>query len=279
MAFVQAVSRLPPPLAGEGRGGGANPIRRLRHRDNLPAVISGLIRKSVRDPKLLRYQLLKNLWIEIKRFSSPNIVNVELAAVLDIDRALITGRVSRHCPLILAALCQTRGYRRAFEVGTYLGETTWLLAHNNPELRVFTLDLPDLETAGALQLERTDAEYFTHWDRGRRFAGTPEQDRITQLFGDSATFDFSPYAGTMDLVYIDASHSYSYVKSDSEAALAMLSPQGMIVWDDYTYYPGIFAYLNELAPQLKRPIMHILGTRLAIYDTAPTLPSPASGGG
>ena len=67
-------------------------------------------------------------------------------------------------------------------------------------------------------------------------------------------------------MYVDASHSYSYVKSDTEAALSMLSASGTIVWDDYTHYPGIYAYLNELAPTLDRPIFHVLGTRLAVHS-------------
>jgi hypothetical protein len=54
------------------------------------------------------------------------------------------------------------------------------------------------------------------------------------------------------------------VKSDTEAALMMLSPEGTIVWDDYTHYPGIYRYLNDLSPRLDRPVVHILETRLAI---------------
>ena len=46
----------------------------------------------------------------------------------------------------------------------------------------------------------------------------------------------------------------------------MLSTSGTIVWDDYTHYPGIFAYLHELAPTLERPIYHLVGTRLAVYS-------------
>jgi hypothetical protein len=70
----------------------------------------------------------------------------------------------------------------------------------------------------------------------------------------------------MDLVYIDASHSYSAVRSDTQAAFSMLSDLGMIVWDDYTYFPGVYAYLNEIAPTLDHPIFHVLGTRLAVYS-------------
>jgi hypothetical protein len=49
----------------------------------------------------------------------------------------------------------------------------------------------------------------------------------------------------------------------------MLTRFGTIVWDDYTYYSGIYAYLNELAPTLDAPIYHILGTRLAVYSRWP----------
>jgi predicted O-methyltransferase YrrM len=174
--------------------------------------------------------------------------------------------VSGHSCLILAGLCQALGCQSVFEFGTYRGDTAWVLAHNNLNARIFTLDLPDLQAANTVKLELTDPEYFGQWERGQRFLATPEASRITQLYGDSATFDFTPYEGNIDLVYVDASHSYSYVRSDTQAALKMISPLGTIVWDDYTYYPGIYAYPNELAPKLPGPIVHILGTRLAIYS-------------
>jgi Methyltransferase domain len=41
----------------------------------------------------------------------------------------------------------------------------------------------------------------------------------------------------MDLIYIGASHSYSAVKNDTEKALRMLAPSGVIVWDGY-YTPA-----------------------------------------
>jgi hypothetical protein len=188
------------------------------------------------------------------------------------DKAIVSGGVTREAigsqydAFLLAALCQVLACKTVFEIGTYHGETAWLLARNKPDVRVYTLDLPDVAAASQVKLELTDPGYFKSWNRGAKFRGTPEQDRITQLYGDSATFDFSPYRGSIDLVFIDASHSYSYVKSDTTAALEMVSEQGTIVWDDYTYYPGIFACLNELAPELDRPIVHILGTRLAIYS-------------
>ena len=238
----------------------------MRNRDILPAVIRDAIARAAADPRGARTRLLKGLWIELKRFSAPHVVNVEPVQIAGLDQVRVDGHVMRHSPLVLCGLAQLLACRSIFEIGTFRGDTSWLFAHNLPHARVFTLDLPGPESAERVRLEITDVdEYFHTWERGARFRDTPEGLRITPLVGDSATFDFSPYRGAMDLVYIDASHSYSYVRADTEAALAMLSPTGAIVWDDYTYYPGIYAYLNELAPMLDRPIYHLLGTRLAVY--------------
>jgi predicted O-methyltransferase YrrM len=212
-----------------------------------------------------RYRLLGHIWIELQRFLAPGVQNVDLAD-LRMDTTLVEGDVTRHCRLVLGAMCKLLECRNVFEIGTFLGQTTWVLAHNNPDARVFTLDLPTLESVEHLKYDATDPEYFVVWDRGARFLGTPEADRITQLFGDSATFDFSPYHGKMDLVFIDGSHSLSYVRSDTDAAMRMLSDRGTIVWDDYLYYPGIYKVVNELAPVLDRPVFHIVGTRLAVYS-------------
>jgi len=87
-------------------------------------------------------------------------------------------------------------------------------------------------------LELTDPQLFEQWERGRDFLGTPEAERIDQLFGDSAHFDFTPFFGGVDVAYIDGSHSYTYVKSDSENAFRMIGPEGTVLWDDYPHYPG-----------------------------------------
>jgi predicted O-methyltransferase YrrM len=256
-------------------------IRRVQNWNIASGVVAGAARRSLAAPRQLRSDLLKSLWIEVKRFSAPKVRNVQLSNIAGLEQISVDGPVMRHCSLVLAALGKLLGCKTIFEFGTYRGDTTWLLAHNLPEAHVYTLDLAGPEAVSGAQLELTDAgEYFGRWDRGARFRGRLEANRISQLFGDSATFDFSPYAGAIDLVYVDASHSYSYVRSDTEAALRMLSASGTIVWDDYTHYPGIWAYLNELAPTLERPIFHILGTRLAVYSrrelTSVGLPEPAS---
>jgi predicted O-methyltransferase YrrM len=271
---MRLASTLVRPLPSRSPG-----IRRVRNRDILPAVIRDALSRAAADPRGARGRLLKGLWIELKRFSAPHIVSIELSQIAGLDKVTVDGHVMRHSPLVLCALAQLLACRTIFEIGTFRGDTSWLLAHNLPRAHIFTLDLAGPESAQDVRLEITDVdEYFHTWERGARFRDTPEALRITPLIGDSATFDFLPYRGEMDLVYIDASHSYSYVKADTEAALAMLSATGTIVWDDYTYYPGIYAYLNELAPTLGRPVYHLLGTRLAVHTRGDllTVGSPAT---
>jgi hypothetical protein len=242
-------------------------VHRVHNRNILFTVAATAVRRSLADPRRLRTGLLKDLWIEFKRFGAPHVPSIELSSIRGISDVRVEGPIMRHCPLVVSALCTVLECQTVFEFGTYRGDTAWLLAHNAPMARLYTLDLTGPEAIRTTELELTDIdEYFSTWERGVRFRGTPEAARITQLSGDSATFDFSPFRGAMDLVYVDASHSYSYVRSDTEAALAMLSASGTIVWDDYTHYPGVYAYLNEIAPALDHPIVHILGTRLAVYS-------------
>lgn len=244
-------------------------VRRVTNRDIIPAVVGGTLRRLLRDPTRVRRDLLRDLWIDLKRYSASQVRNIPLERIRGIDTISVEGAVAQPERLVVCALAKLLECERLFEFGTFRGETTWLLAHNLSGARVFTLDLASADLASRAQLELTDPEYFVDWERGTRFRGTPEAARITQLVGDSAALDVRPYRGNIDLVYVDASHSYSYVRADTETALAMLTRFGTIVWDDYTFYSGIYAYLNELAPKLDAPIYHILGTRLAVYSRWP----------
>lgn len=161
---------------------------------------------------------------------------------------------------ILAALCTVRKPRRIFEIGTYDGATTLVLARNAPEAEIFTLDLPPVAaTAARIPEEIANAQEGA----GKRFAGASEADRITQLFGDSGTFDFSPWHGAVDLVLVDAGHDYDSVAADTASAVRMVSERGIIVWDDYDGgWPGVVQAVDEAG----RSVMHVAGTGFALYD-------------
>jgi predicted O-methyltransferase YrrM len=161
----------------------------------------------------------------------------------------------------IAAIAKLRQPAAIFEIGTYDGATTLLLARNAPGARVLTLDL-DRETASTATVPG-EARNARSGRVGSRFTGSAEADRIEQLYGDSRTFDFSPWHGTIDLVLIDAGHDYDCVAADTASAFRLLRPGGIVIWDDYTPgWPGVVQAVDEL----DRPIIQIASTDLAIYD-------------
>jgi hypothetical protein len=217
-----------------------------------------------------RLRLRRELWLAAKRFAGARAIQeVQLSELDGVADTVVHGYVDDFNRLVIAALCARLDCRTFFEIGTYLGRTAYSVALTNPEATIYTLDLPSREAAHTVALELTDPQLFHDWDRGRDFLRTPEAERIHQLFGDSAGFDFSEYHGRVDVAYIDGSHSYTYVKSDSENALDMIGETGTILWDDYPHYPGVYAYLNELSASLERPPVHIAGTRLVAYSRHP----------
>lgn len=173
--------------------------------------------------------------------------------------------------VVLDSFAGARQPGRIFEIGTFDGRTALNLAANAPEdARVYTLDLP-ASANPALAVHSDDLSFISRSQagaRGRRFHGTPESSRIEQLEGDSATFDYSPYLRTMDLVFVDGSHSYDYVMSDSRAALSLVAPNGLILWHDYGEWAGVTRALNELHAGDPRfsALRHISNTTLVMLE-------------
>lgn len=154
-----------------------------------------------------------------------------------------------------------------FEMGTFDGRTTVNLAANAPKAKVFTIDLPKSQVDNtALSLEQSE-RYFIEKERsGARFAAHASTHQITQLFGDTATFDFSTWYDKVDFVFVDASHAAAYVRNDTEIALKMLRKGGMIVWHDYGSWTGVTEVLNaEVRENVRlRNLVQIHPTTLAV---------------
>jgi len=151
--------------------------------------------------------------------------------------------------------------RRVFEIGTYNGATAWCLARNLGAAEVHTLDLP-VESEPTLELGVSDASNRVSFER-RAYEVLPlATGRVVQHWGDSATFDFAPWRGSIDLVYVDGAHSRQYVRADSATALDLVRDSGAVVWDDYwRRIKGVQAILDELPV----PLFRVPGTRLVVH--------------
>jgi predicted O-methyltransferase YrrM len=161
----------------------------------------------------------------------------------------------------LAAIAAVREPQNIFEIGTFDGSSTLLLARTVPTATIYTLDLPDEAIERKLvkkaQLRASES-----------FPSEPGGERITQLYGDSRVFDFSPYYDKMDLVIVDGGHLADCVIPDTENALKMVAPGGMVVWDDYVpRFPDVVAAVDDAAKRKGLFVMRLLPTELAVYDS------------
>jgi hypothetical protein len=173
---------------------------------------------------------------------------------------------------VLSALAKTR--RSLFEFGTCTGKTAYLMARNALEdATVTTLTLSeqliplykrsadDSDSAVDFALRESVFKTFLYTD-------TPVDDKVVQLFGDSKGFDESAYERSMDLIFVDGSHAYSYIRNDTEKALRMVRPGGIVLWHDYQEdepaVRDVVHFLNELSHRL--PLRRLEGTTLVAYQ-------------
>jgi predicted O-methyltransferase YrrM len=152
--------------------------------------------------------------------------------------------------LSLCLLCRALEPDVIFEIGTFVGYTSLHMALNSPEgTRIHTLDLPPADRSTTLRTTATDHKLIDQDVGPAVFDGTSAADKIERLYGDSATFDFSPWHDAVDLFFVDGAHSYEYVRADTENALRCVRSGGVIVWHDYgrLEQSGVTRWLHELA--------------------------------
>lgn len=155
----------------------------------------------------------------------------------------------------LALLCQIVKPQTIFEIGTAKGYTALHLALNSPDTaRVLTLDLPRAGTAEPSLVRTAMDDFQIDMYSGPEpyvFENSPVAHKITCLYGDSATFDYSAYHGKVDLFFVDGAHSYAYVRSDTLNALRCCHSGSVIAWHDFgrAGLNGVTRWLKELAGQ------------------------------
>lgn len=180
----------------------------------------------------------------------------------------IWGNLSVESVAKICLICRWLQPNVVFEIGTFTGMTTYQMALNTTNCRIYTLDLPS-NTDTQNTLSEIDQKLTTHFDgrlgtkTGCYFHDTFEQHKIKQLWGDSATFDFSEFYEKVDLIFIDAAHDYENKKSDTENALKMLKRGGVIVWDNYR--DPLNPYCTKFLGELNLNLSQLKGTNLVVY--------------
>jgi predicted O-methyltransferase YrrM len=160
-----------------------------------------------------------------------------------------------------------------FEIGTFDGRTTLNLSSSSPKnCKILTLDLPpDTETRYSIDDgERLFVEKPKPGACYEKYRKTHPQyvDKIVQLLGDSATFDYSPYIGRCSLVFVDGSHTYDYTIHDMRVAMKLLKKDGIVICHDYGIWEGVTKALEDLEQRERLDLKNISGTSLVYWKKA-----------
>lgn len=243
----------------------------LYTRASLGAVYAITLGVSQRRHRGLLADIARHFGYDYHSGVKPRLTRMRVADVVDSSRPIrlleieaMNGNVSLLELTVLASAAARRDVQTIFEIGTFNGRTTVNLAANAQRARVYTLDLP--VTSGSdtsLRAEPADRAYMPN-GRAAAFDGAAEAQRITQLRGDSARFDFTPFMGMIDLCFVDGAHSYEYVINDSLRALDLMHRGGVIFWHDYGVWSGVTQALDELTQSDRRfsALQWIEGTSL-----------------
>lgn len=170
--------------------------------------------------------------------------------------------------MYLVSILQSIGARKVLEIGTWDGNTALNIATNLPDgAEVVTIDLPP-ESSGDMSLDISPMlNNMTDRKRlGIQYKGTAQEGKIRQVYGDSATLDWSTLGGPFDAIFIDGCHDYAYVRSDTENALSIIRPGGTIIWHDYGMIEDVSDYLDPMKAVL--PIRIVRGSRIAMAHIA-----------
>lgn len=162
--------------------------------------------------------------------------------------------------ILLNQLARRQNTQNYFEIGTWRGESAMNVA---PYVnQVYTLNLPNEE----IKRRGASEEYISQG--GMLLNGS----NISQLYGDSQTFDFSPYFNSCELVFVDGDHHYASVVKDSQTALKLLkNEESIIVWHDYGFSPEeirweiLLAILDSVPISQHQYLYHVSNTKCAIF--------------
>lgn len=133
------------------------------------------------------------------------------------------------------------------EIGTFDGRSALNMAFNTKgEGHVYTLDLPKAGKANArFNLLDDEQQYIEKDERGSRINNSSSAKKIIQLFGDSASYNFNELP-PINFIFIDGSHAYDYVMSDSLKCIEKIENGGIIIWHDYGSWIDVTNALNYL---------------------------------
>ena len=163
--------------------------------------------------------------------------------------------------MLLAGLAEGIRDCRYFEIGTWRGESVSTLSPRVASCH--TLCLTDQEMRKRGMPEKTIASH-------RLFSR--DLENVTQLRGDSRSYDFASLDQKFDLVFIDGDHHHDFLVSDTMNVFKHLVHDGsIVVWHDYGFHPDqvrfevMAAILDGVGHDRTERVYQVAHTKCAIY--------------
>jgi len=163
--------------------------------------------------------------------------------------------------MLLAGLAESIDQCDYFEIGTWRGES--VAAISGRARSCHTLCLTDDQMRAMGMHENTIRSHMM-------FSGNLEN--VTQLRGDSRSFDFASIGKKFDLIFIDGDHHYDFIRSDTRNVFKhLVHENSIVVWHDYGFHPDkvrfevMAAILDGAGPGRTGKVYHVAHTKCAIY--------------
>jgi hypothetical protein len=167
--------------------------------------------------------------------------------------------------LLLTAMSKKLNKPVCFEIGTWRGESALNMARYASHVNTLNLSREEIKQMGF------DSAYAD-------LQGSMCKDHpgITQLWGNSYTFDFSPYKKKNDLVFVDGDHHYKSVVNDTKIAFDLLKDdKSVIVWHDYgngtetVRWEVLLGILDGTPVEKRKHLYAVNNTLCAVYYPYP----------
>lgn len=203
----------------------------------------------------------------------PNMFEENLALNMRFPFKTRMGHTTRDELVFLAGLVKGLEPKTIFEIGTFDGLSTVNMAANAPEdCLIYTLDIPEEELQDSTyKIDSINSSMVKNPNRQGFFKDSDLSRKIIPLYGDSAKFNYLPYKGKMDIVFIDASHTFDYCYQDTFKALDLVKPGGVILWHDYNkvrLLPGVTESLNKVQRETDLQLYWMNDSRVVGGDTS-----------
>jgi predicted O-methyltransferase YrrM len=162
----------------------------------------------------------------------------------------IPGWFNEGSAALLYSLMRDQPPTTVVEIGSYLGRSTVFFALSlrrlRPDGRVVAIDP---HTGDRQQLEGLHADRLPSFELFQQHCRVAQVDDIVTAQVTTSTEAAAGWSGPIDVLYVDGWHSYAAVVADGRAWLPHLSPDGVVVFDDFVAYDEVRAAVEQLAAE------------------------------